>query len=279
MDLNSKVAIVTGAARGIGLATAKRLREAGARVVIWDLEPGAIDAVGDLAELTQRVDVSDGEAVLAAVREVQEKLGPIDILVNNAGVFRPGAFEAAPVSEWDLTIDVNVRGVINASHAVLPQMYERDRGHIVNISSAAGLLGVPGMSVYSASKWAVLGLTESIRHEARNRGSHVRVSSIHPMYITTGLFEGAKLSGLGAIVVPQVKDHDVIAKAVVEKALRRGRYLVRRPRTLWLASLLRGILPHRWFLRATRLFGVHTSMNRWRGENRRAARAAEVSRG
>lgn len=275
MRLEGQVAIVTGAARGIGLATARRLVQAGCRVAIWDTdEDGVQAAASELAPAgtaapqvtSQRVDVTQPEEVIAAVAQTEAQLGPVDILVNNAGIFRPGTFLDRPSADWELTLSVNLSAVIHVTYAVLPGMLERNCGHIVNISSAAGLLGVPGMTAYSASKWGVLGFTESLRHEVRNQGSAIRVSSVHPMYVTTGLFEGAKLTGIGALIVPQVKDHDVIGRAVVHSALRRGKWLVLRPRTLRLALLLRGILPYRLFLAATRLFGVHVSMRSWRGE-------------
>jgi all-trans-retinol dehydrogenase (NAD+) len=276
MNLSGQVAVVTGAGRGIGLATARRLCAAGCRVAVWDTDEAALRAASDGlsaisqsitggAVLTQRVDVTRPEEIAAAVAEVESALGPVDILVNNAGIFRPGSFLDRPVAEWASTFSVNLNAVAYVTHAVLPGMYQRNRGHIVNISSAAGLLGVPEMTVYSATKWGVLGFTESLRHEARNRGSAVRVSSVHPMYVTTGLFEGAKLKGIGAIVVPQVKNHDTVAEAVVESALRRGKWMVLRPRSLRLAILLRGILPYRLFLLSVRLFGVHVSMQTWHG--------------
>lgn len=269
IKLEGQVAIVTGAARGIGLATARRLVAAGCPVAIWDLDNDALqEAVADEPRLfAQQVDVTRGEQVQAALSEIEEKLGPVDILVNNAGIFKPGTFLDRPVADWDLTLSVNLDAVVQVTYAVLPGMYERNRGHIVTISSAAGLLGVPGMAVYSASKWGVLGFTESLRHEVRNHRSAIRVSSVHPMYLTTGLFAGAKLTGIGALIVPQVKNHDAIARAVVESALRRGRWMVRRPRTVRLTTLLRGLLPYRLFLAATRLFGVHASMRTWRGES------------
>jgi all-trans-retinol dehydrogenase (NAD+) len=135
----------------------------------------------------------------------------------------------------------------------------------VNISSAAGILGVPDMAAYSAAKWGVWGLTESLRHEARNRGKDVRFSSIHPSYIATGMFEGARVSGLGSLLVPQVKNHDVIAKCIVEGALKKGKPRLIRPRSVWLAILFRGLLPDAWFQGVIRLLNVHRSMSTWKG--------------
>lgn len=264
MKLNGRVAVVTGGAKGIGLAIAKRLVDEGVRVALWDLDgDGAVAAAADLAAgaIGIRADVTDEASVQAAIESTRDTLGPIDVLVNNAGVLVPGEFTDQPGDRWRFTMDVNATAVLQVTHAVLPEMLERDTGHIVNISSAAGLLGVPGLTAYAASKWAVFGFTESLRHELQNQGSSIRVSSIHPMYVASGLFEGAKLTGIGALVVPTVRDHDVVARAVVESALKRGRYMALRPRSLRLALLLRGILPYRLYLATTRLFGVHQSMN------------------
>jgi all-trans-retinol dehydrogenase (NAD+) len=145
-------------------------------------------------------------------------------------------------------------------------MNKRNLGHIVNISSAAGILGVPGISVYSASKWAVWGLTESLRLESFNQGNHgLRWSSIHPSYLAHGMFEGAKLNFLGNMIVPLVKNHEVIAKAIVFGALKKGKSVVRRPRTLRIAILLRGLLPEFLFQKLMILLGVNRSMKTWKG--------------
>jgi len=156
--------------------------------------------------------------------------------------------------------------MLYTTRAFLPGMYERNLGHVVNISSAAGILGVPDMAAYSAAKWGVWGLTESLRHEARNRGKDgVRFSSIHPSYVATGMFEGARVPGLGSLLVPQVKNHDVIAECIVEQALKKGKPRLIRPRSVWLAILFRGLLPDAWFQAVIRLLNVHRSMSSWKG--------------
>ena len=262
-DLRGRVAVVTGGGKGIGREIVRRLASEGARVAVWDIDVAAAGAVAEEAN-TEAVgiyaDVTDDASVAEAVQMTEDEIGPVDILVNNAGVYVPGNLEEQHADQWRFTMDVNATAVITVTRAVLPRMQERNTGHVVNISSAAGLLGVPGMATYVASKWSVLGFTEAMRHEARNRGSAIRFSSVHPMYVTTGLFEGARLTGIGALIVPQVKSYDVVARAVVDKALRRGRLMVLRPRSLRLATLFRGILPYRLFLATTRLFGVHVSM-------------------
>ncbi|HUX14470.1 MAG TPA: SDR family oxidoreductase [Spirochaetia bacterium] len=195
MKLSGKRAVVTGGGSGIGLATAIRLLGERCIVSLWDIDAAALrrakaslDGIGGRV-YTQVCDVSDSASVASAVRNAEQEMGGIDILINNAGHLAPGDFLDQPVGTWAKTIDVNVQGVLFTTHAVLSGMYERNQGHIVNVSSAAGTLGVAGLAVYAASKWAVWGLTESLRHEAWNRSKRgVRFSTVHPSYVAEGLF-------------------------------------------------------------------------------------------
>lgn len=305
MNLRGKVAIVTGGAGGIGRAIARRLLNRGCSVELWDLDQGRLDEVRTDLEIdfhTQRadavispagaprgqetprndaprpadtaprvttaeLDITDNRSVAGAAAAAIERYGNIDILVNNAGHMAPGDFLEQPPEVWKLTVDVNLTAVITVTHAFLPHFYQRGRAHVVNISSAGALVGVAGLSVYSATKWAVWGLTESLRHEAVSRGSKgVKFSSVHPMYIATGMFGGARIPGLGGLLFPRLKNHDVVAKAVVEGALRRGRRAPKRPRSLRLVLLLRGLLPDAWFAASARSLKVDRSMARWEGE-------------
>lgn len=259
-------AIVTGGARGIGLATTKRLLAAGARVSIWDLDAAALTAaVEDLpgSVHTEQCDITDRSAVEGALEASVQALGPVDILINNAGHLAPGNLVDQPPEVWVKSLSVNVDALIVLTRLVLPEMYRRGRGHIVNISSAAGAIGVPGLAVYSAAKWAVWGFSEALRAESRGHG--VRITSIHPSYIASGMFEGARLTGLGRFIVPLLRDHDVVARAIVEEGLKRGRTRVMRPRSVRLAVLFRGVLPDSWFNGLMRILGVWDSMGSWHG--------------
>lgn len=274
--LEGKTAIVTGGARGIGFAVARRLVREGVAVTIWDLDESAlleareqlIEERKDAPVWSAPCDVTDATAVHRAVGYAVAAMGRIDILVNNAGYLAPGNLLDQPVDQWRKTVDVNVNGLIYTTHAILPGMYERDSGHIVNISSAGGTVGVAGIAVYSATKWAVWGLTESLRHETFNLGHRgVRLSSVHPIFLREGMFAGARLHGPGAWIVPNIRDHDEIAKAVVDVALKRGRRVVMRPHTVRLTVLLRGILPNRLFEALTRVLGVQKGMSTWHGRS------------
>lgn len=275
-ELKGAHALVTGAARGIGAATARRLVERGASVSMIDLDAEALakqeDALRRLAEgrgsrvVARQCDISKREELREAYREIVRELGPVHVLVNNAGILVPGGFLDQPVVKWEKTVTVNLTAVIELTHMALPAMYEADRGVVVNISSAAGTLGVAGLSVYAASKWGVWGLTESLRHEAWNSGKRgVHFSSVHPSFIRHGLFEGARLRRLGGILVPRIKDHDIVAEAIVESAIRKKKTVVMRPRSVRLTPFLRGVLPDRAFQWLIRFMGVDHSMESWRG--------------
>ena len=165
---------------------------------------------------------------------------------------------------------MNLKALLYTIYAVLPEMYKRDDGHIVNISSAAGTIGVAGLSVYAATKWAVWGLTESLRMEALKNGKNgVKYSTIHPGYVATGMFEGAKLGIPGRWIVPLVKNHDVIAKAIVEDALKKEKYSPKRPRTVNLNLRFRALMPDRWFQRFLIIMGVAGSMKSWYGREKK----------
>ncbi len=271
MSLDGKTAVITGGAMGIGFATARRLLNEGAVVTIWDIDRQALDkALTELAEAGKifgyDCDVTDKARVYELAGRAAADMGKIDILINNAGIVYGGMFLDQDDDKWEKTIQVNLNALLYTTRAFLPGMYERNFGHIVNLSSASGMIGVPGLAVYAATKWAVWGLTESLRMEAHLLGKKgVRHSSVHPSYIRTGLFEGAKLGFPGNLIVPLVKSHDVIAKAIVEACLKKGRYSPRRPWTVGLTVRLRGLLPDSWFQRVLILLGVPQGMMTWTG--------------
>ena len=275
MDLQYKCAVVTGGALGIGLATCKRLLAEGVKVTIWDIDQAALKtAKKELAKLGKvyfyQCDVTNKRQVQKQVKIAQKEMGRVDILIKNAGYVSGGDLLDHPIEDWEKTIDVNLKALLYTTYAVLPEMYKRDEGHIVNISSAAGTFGVAGLSVYAATKWAVWGLTESLRMEALNNGkSGVKYSTIHPGYIATGMFEGAKLGIPGRWIVPLVKNHDVIAKAIVEDALKKEKLSPKRPRTVNLNLRFRALMPDRWFQRFLILMGVAGSMKAWHGRGKK----------
>ena len=191
ISLNGKTAIVTGAGRGIGRATAIALAKEGVHLGLIGLNMSNLEKVtAELAQFDVKVsaataDVTDLESVTHAVEHIKSDLGPIDILINNAGVAKFGGFLDLTPEEWEKIIKVNLMGVYNVTRAVLPGMIERKSGDIINISSSAGQKGAPVTSAYSASKFAVLGLTESLMLEVRKH--NVRVTALTPSTVVTDL--------------------------------------------------------------------------------------------
>jgi 3-oxoacyl-[acyl-carrier protein] reductase len=182
--LEGKVAIITGAARGIGLAIAKRLAEAGAAVALADVRASdAEDAARGLNEAGRQAiglaaDVTDQSQVQAMAQSTLARWGRIDILVNNAGIAPMTPLEAITVEEWDLVLGVNLKGAFLCSQAVIPALREQGAGKIINISSSAGQMG--GLAVgahYAASKAGILGLTKTL---ARNLAPDIQVNAIAP---------------------------------------------------------------------------------------------------
>lgn len=193
MELSGKVAIVTGASRGIGVVIAERLAEKGSSLALVarseaDLKETAnriqskgVRAIAIAADVTQRDDLEK------IVTRTEQELGPPDILVNNAGIETLAHFETLPLDEIESVIATNVTALVSLTRVVTPGMIERGRGHIVNISSTAGKTAAPFYTVYSASKHAVVGFSWSLRAELRDRG--VAVSVVCPPYVAdTGMF-------------------------------------------------------------------------------------------
>jgi 3-oxoacyl-[acyl-carrier protein] reductase len=192
MVLDNRVAMITGAARGIGKAIAKRLSEDGAAVVICDL----LDEISDTAEelrseganaLPIKVDVTNLESVESAVKTIVDKMGSLDILVNNAGIVRDALLVRMKESDWDAVIAVNLKGAFNCIKAVARPMMKQRTGKIVNISSVMGIIGNVGQANYSASKAGIIGLTKSAAKELGRRG--INVNAIAPGFIISKMTE------------------------------------------------------------------------------------------
>ncbi|MDF0529111.1 SDR family oxidoreductase [Tsukamurella sp. 8F] len=205
-DLSGTVVVVTGGGRGIGAATAAAFARLGADVWIGDVDPDVAAATAERLPRARAatLDVTDRASWAAFLDQV----GEVDVLVNNAGVMPLGAFDGEDEATRDLILDVNVRGVLNGMQAVLPQMIDRGRGHIVNIASMAGMMPLPGMVTYNASKYAALGASLAARREYDGTG--VAVCAILPAAVRTELSSGAQLGG----GLPTVDPEDV-ARAVV----------------------------------------------------------------
>jgi 2-dehydro-3-deoxy-L-rhamnonate dehydrogenase (NAD+) len=189
IDLDGRVAIVTGAARGIGRAIADRFSASGARVAIWDIDGDA--AAATAASIVNAVDftadVTDPASIDRALAATVAQIGPPDILVNNAGITGPNhPLDEYPIEAWRRVIEIDLMGVYYCCRAAVPLMRRRDRGRIVNIASIAGKEGNPNASAYSAAKAGVIGLTKSLGKELAETG--IRVNAVAPAAAKTDIF-------------------------------------------------------------------------------------------
>lgn len=192
--LKNKVAIITGASSGIGYATALTLSKAGIRVAVGarrterlqELEKQIIKNNGEI--LVQKTDVTRKSDCDSLVNTIVEKWGKVDILINNAGLMPLSYFKNGKVEEWEQMIDVNIKGVLYCTSAVVPYMLEKRSGHIINISSVAGRIVFAGGSVYCATKHAIAALSEGLRKEL-SPTYNIRVTCIEPGAVETELLE------------------------------------------------------------------------------------------
>lgn len=209
-ELKGKTALITGAGRGIGRAAAIALAREGVNIGLLGKTLSNLEKVTDeLEEFNVNVsgaaaDVADMDSVQHAVEHIRAELGPIDILINNAGIAKFGGFLELEPSEWEQMIKVNLMGTYYVTRAVLPEMIERKTGDIINVSSTAGQKGAPVTSAYSASKFAVLGLTESLLMEVRKH--NIRVTAMTPSTVATDLAVENKLVGENTERVMQAED-------------------------------------------------------------------------
>ena len=262
--------LITGAAMGMGRIYAERaVAERAAAVVLWDVNRDALEATaGSLRAQggvvhTFVVDLSHREAIANAPADVRREIGDIDILFNNAGIVRGKYFwEHEAAGDIELTMAVNALAPMYVAREFLPAMIaNRRESRIVNIASASGLVSVPRMSVYGASKWAVTGWSDSLRLELQQAGHrHVRVTTVNPTYIGTGMFAGAKPMVMTPIMTPEY------VTGRVWRAMKRGTPRLWLPKSVYLSAALKGILPLRAFdWMADRVFGVYRSMESFTG--------------
>lgn len=242
LELNGKTALITGGAGGLGFATALALAREGMKVALWDIDGERIEnAVAALRAdgFTAKgwaLDVTDPTAVRAGALQVEREFGRVDLLDNNAGVHAPGDFLNATDDEIKRQVDVNLNSYMWCVKAFVPGMAARNEGHVVMIASAAGLLGVPGMAVYSATKHAVVGFAESLRMELRRGGATgIGMTIVCPSFIDTGMFPNTT----PPLFTPWLKP-EALAEKIVE-AVRGDLLYVREPAMVKLIPLIKAL--------------------------------------
>ncbi|WP_346926359.1 SDR family NAD(P)-dependent oxidoreductase [uncultured Arthrobacter sp.] len=269
------VVLVTGAAMGMGRLYALRAAREGAGVVIlWDVDADGlaktaaeVTALGARAVVRQ-VDLADRTAIAEAAAECETE-GPLTLLVNNAGIVRGALFwDHSPERDIALTMDINALAPMYVTRAFLPDMMA-DAGRprrVLNIASAAGTVSNPRMSVYAASKWAVIGWSDSLRLELEQQGyGHLKVTTFCPSYISTGMFDGAR----GPLLTPLMTPEDAVDRAW--RATIAGQPQLIAPATAQLGKVLRGLLPVRaWDFVGGKVFGIYSTMDKFTGRDQKA---------
>ena len=278
MHIKGTNVLITGGASGIGRIMGRICLEKGAsNLIVWDINQANIDKTeAELSDVKPAdagvskgqihsyiVNVSDPQAVKSAYEKVKSEVGEVDILVNCAGIVRGNnTFDKQTVQDIDLTMDINANAPMYVALAVLPDMLRRDRGHICNIASAAGMLGVPKLSVYCASKWAVIGWTESMRVELKQARSHVRVTSVAPYFINTGMFDG-----VNSKVFPILDPEKTAAKII--RAVEVGKSFRGIPFAYHFIRIWQGLLPNFLFdFIFGKVFGVYSVMDHFTGRRK-----------
>lgn len=252
MSQHDSVVAITGAARGIGEATARLLAGRGAKVAIADIDG---DLAGEVAALIgsgtkgYRLDVSDRSAFDAFIDQVESDLGPLDVMINNAGI-APAVPQATvqDAAVLERTIDVNLKGVMFGTLAAARKMQPRKRGNVINVASLAGVIGVPGLAAYSASKFGVVGFTESIRAEMIDSG--ISFTCVMPGPVETDMMVGTRKSVFVRLVEP-IKIAEAIADAVGS-----GKSRVAVPKDTGGYVRMMSLLPPKFAIRMNRLIGM-----------------------
>ena len=265
-DVKDKVVLITGGASGIGRLTGLSLAERGAKVVVWDLNADNIAKLESEAREKNVFikgwvcDVSNREMVYRLAGTVASEVGPVDILVNNAGIVSGSTFLKTPDEKMAKTMDINVNALFWTTRAFLPSMIERKSGHIVTISSAAGIIGVTGLADYSASKFASFGFHEAIRMELRRLKSSVKTTVVCPFFIDTGMFQGVKTKV--PLLLPILKP-EYAARRIVKAIIKNKKRLIM-PRFVYAVYLIR-LLPVGAFDAIADFFGINNTMDDFTG--------------
>lgn len=266
MKVNGNSILITGGASGIGRIMGRMALEKGARcLIIWDINPDAIASTeAEFSALGRvkgfRVDVSDAESVEQAYKATVEACGDVDILINCAGVVTSNkTFDEQRVSDIHRTMRINAEAPMLVALQTLPDMIRRDKGHICNIASAAGLISNPRMSVYAASKWAVIGWSDSLRIELKQMRSRVKVTTIAPYYINTGMFDGVQ-SRFFPILKPEATARKIL------RAIERDKGFKGLPFAYHFIRFWQAVLPVSWFDKIMGDWvGIYSTMDHFTG--------------
>ena len=269
MKIKGSNVLITGGASGIGKIMGRMALEKGARnLIIWDINIAAIEAVKEEFKglgnvYGYRVDVSSNDTVVNTYKRVLEDCGEVDILINCAGIVTSNkTFDKMSADEITRTININTIAPMFVAHAMLPGMLRRNRGHICTITSAGGMLSNPKMSVYAASKWGATGWSDSVRIELQEMKSKVRITTVAPYYINTGMFDGVK-----SPIIPILKPEYVSRKVL--RAIEKNKNFAGIPFGFHFIRFWQAFLPTRVFdFFFGKVFGIYHAMDQFTGRTK-----------
>ena len=278
MKFENANVLITGGASGIGKIMGRMALEKGAKCfIIWDINLVGIEAtrkeLGKYGKVKGYVvDVSNNEIVNVAYRKTVEDCGEIDILINCAGIITSNkTFDQQTPEEIVKTMNINTIAPMFVARAMLPDMLKRNRGHVCTIASAGGMISNPKMSVYAASKWGVIGWSDSVRIELQEMKTDVHFTTVAPYYINTGMFDGVK-----SRIIPILKP-EYVAKRVI-RAIERNKAFRGIPFGFHFIRFWQAILPTRVFdFFFGKVFGIYHTMDHFTGRKSTKESAGKAS--
>lgn len=266
-NLKGKTVLITGGASGIGKIMVRLMLERKAIVIIWDINQVNIDETrsefsNEKDIFYYQVDVSDIEQIQEAAKKVKQETGVVDILINNAGIVAGKFFNEHTVADIAKTMEINAIGPMYITREFLGDMMNQNSGHICNIASSGGLISNPKMSVYAASKWALIGWSDSLRLEMKQQNKDINITTIMPYYIHTGMFEGVKSK------IPILEPE--IAALTIVKAIEKNKKMVTIPGYIYrLTRISQGIFSiafFDWFTGS--VLGIYKTMEHFTGRKK-----------
>lgn len=262
----NKTVLITGAANGLGRKMALEIGRQGAHAILWDIDAKGLEKVAsELSSIGAKAthyccDLSNKDEIYDCAKKVQNTSGTPDIIINNAGIVSGKSFLELSDEKIEKTILVNTLAPIWLVKFFLPEMMARKSGHIVNISSAAGTIGVAGLADYCASKFGIFGFHESLRNELKKKKIPIQTTVVCPYYINTGMFEGVKTRF--PWILPILEENKVVQKILL--AIQKNRPCLMMPWIVYAVMPLR-ILPVGMFDWIARFLGIHTGMEEFHG--------------
>lgn len=263
-QLTGKTILITGGASGIGKIMARLMLERKAKVILWDVNQQQMDeTISDFSSKGEIsgfvVDVSNVEAIKEIAQKTKSKVGPIDVLINNAGIVIGKYFQDHSTSDIIKSMEINASAPMLITHEFLGDMIQNNSGHICNIASSGGLISNPKMSVYAASKWSLIGWSDSLRIEMEQLKKDVKITTIMPYYINTGMFDGVQSK------IP-ILNPEAAALTIV-KAIERNKIRLTIPGYIYrLTRLGQALFPVKvfdWF--AGSVLGIYKTMEHFTG--------------